>query len=372
MSGRGGALTPEGERYPPAPYKLDFLPLEPPSFGSAQPIADGVRWLRIPLPMELNHINVWLMDDGDGWLLVDTGMAQDVCRKAWLELEQHALDGRPLRRIFVTHDHPDHMGLAPWLAERHGATVWMSEHAHRSSGEFLRTEPNALEARVRAFLHRHGVEVREGDSARGDHRAWFGGWPTLERAPADGDVVEAGRGRWQVIETGGHCRGHLCLHDAERSLLVSGDQVLPTISPNVSVLSSAPDADPLRDFLASLARLRSCAPSTLVLPSHGRPFRGLHARLADLEAHHHQQLEALRTHCAEPRTAFELLPSMFRLVPRGFHRLLAIGEAVAHLNYLCAEGILVRVLDAAGVARFVVSCPGPVAGCRGSARLGYP
>jgi glyoxylase-like metal-dependent hydrolase (beta-lactamase superfamily II) len=175
-------------------------------------------------------------------------------------------------------------------------------------------------------------------------------------------MVEAGSGRWQVIETGGHCRGHLCLHDAERGLLVSGDQVLPTISPNVSVLSSTPDADPLRDFLASLERLRACAPSTLVLPSHGRPFRGLHARLADLEAHHHQQLEALRTHCAEPRTAFELLPSMFRLVPRGFHRLLAIGEAVAHLNYLCAEGVLVRLVDPSGVARFVASGPGAATG----------
>jgi glyoxylase-like metal-dependent hydrolase (beta-lactamase superfamily II) len=362
MTGRAGTLTPEGERYPPPPDKLEFLPLAPPAFGAAQPIADGVRWLRIPLPMELNHINVWLMDDGDGWLLVDTGMAQDVCRQAWMELEARVLDGRPLRRIFVTHDHPDHMGLAPWLAERHGAAVWMSAHAHRSSGEFLATEPAALEARMRAFLHHHGVETRDAEPARGDHRAWFGGWPALAHAPADGDVVAAGGGQWQVIETGGHCGGHLCLYDAARRLLVSGDQVLPTISPNVSVLSSAPDANPLRDFLASIERLRACAPPTLVLPSHGRPFRGVHARLADLEAHHRQQLESLRTHCAEPRTACELLPAMFRFVPRGFHRLLAIGEAVAHLNYLCAAGVLVRTVDAAGVARFVVAGRGPVAG----------
>jgi glyoxylase-like metal-dependent hydrolase (beta-lactamase superfamily II) len=211
---------------------------------------------------------------------------------------------------------------------------------------------------VRRFLGGHGVAVPEGSAARGDHRAWFGGWPSLAHAPVDGEVLEAGRGRWQVIETGGHCRGHLCLYDAERGLLVAGDQVLPTISPNVSVLSSAPDADPLREFLASIERLRGCRPDTLVLPSHGRPFHGLHARLADLEAHHRQQLAVLLESCAEPRTAFELLPVMFRFVPRGLHRLLAVGETVAHLNYLCSAGLLRREIDAAGVARFAVVPPG--------------
>lgn len=356
MSGRGGPITREGERYPPERRVLDFLHAEPPATGAAQLIADGVLWLRIPLPMELNHINVWLLDDGDGWLLVDTGMAETVCREAWDQLEQQVLAGRPIRRVFVTHDHPDHMGLAPWLVERHGAAIWMSEHAHRSSGEFLRADPEAIAARIRAFLHLHGVEVPAGASpSRGDHRSWYGGWPPLAHAPCDGDFIAAGGGRWQVIETGGHCRGHLCLYDAERGLLISGDQVLPSISPNVSVLSSAPDADPLREFLASIERLRTCAADTLVLPSHGRPFRGLHARLDDLEDHHRRQLDALLGFCAEPRTAFEALPTMFRYVPRGFHRLLAVGETVAHLNYLRGHGRVERCVDAAGVARFVAT-----------------
>jgi len=354
VSDRGGEITREGERYPPPVHDLEYLGLEPPQSGGAQPIATGVWWLRIPLPMELNHINVWLLEHGDGWTLVDTGMAEEVCREAWIRLEQDALAGRPLRRIFVTHDHPDHMGLAPWLAARHEADVWMSAYAHRSSGEFLDTPKEALAERIRGFLHAHGVDVPAGATlSRGDHREWYGGLPPLAHAPVDGDSIEVGSGTWQVVETGGHCRGHLCLHDAARGLLISGDQVLPTISPNVSVLSSAPDADPLRDFLASLERLRSCDAGTLVLPSHGRPFRGLHRRLADLTSHHREQLDILVSHLTEPKTADELLPVLFRRVPRGFHRLLAIGETVAHLNYLVRQGALTRQADAEGRLRFV-------------------
>jgi glyoxylase-like metal-dependent hydrolase (beta-lactamase superfamily II) len=354
MNERGGTITREGEVFPPAPDELNFLTGDPPANGAARVVADGVLWLRIPLPMELNHINVWLLEDGEGWLLVDTGMAEEVCRAAWLQLEEQALAGRALRRIFVTHDHPDHMGLAPWLAARHRADVLMSAYAHRSAGEFLRTDPVALAARIREFLLAHGVDVPPGASpTRGDHREWFGGLPALAASPVDGDTFDAGAGRWTVVETGGHCRGHLCLHDAGRRLLISGDQVLPSISPNVSVLSSAPEANPLHDFLSSLDRLASCDADTLVLPSHGRPFRGLHRRLADLTAHHREQLDAILGFCTEPRTAFEVLPTMFRRVPRGFHRLLAIGEAVAHLNYLYTRGALQRSVDGAGITRFV-------------------
>jgi glyoxylase-like metal-dependent hydrolase (beta-lactamase superfamily II) len=185
-----------------------------------------------------------------------------------------------------------------------------------------------------------------------DHRTWFGGRVRLDGQPGDGSVLQMGGGRWRIIETGGHCRGHLCLYDAEREILVSGDQVLPSISPNVSVLAMAPEADPLRDFLRSLERLKDCSADALVLPSHGRPFRGLYRRIDALSSHHRRQLEMVRDHCHEPRSANDLLPVMFGRALRGVHRMLGLGEALAHLHYLRADGQVER-FEENGVYRFV-------------------
>ena len=353
MTERRPELTREGERYASPTRDLDYLPGDPPAPGRALRLAEGLWWLRMPLPMELNHINLWLLEEDDVCTIVDTGLAADACREAWVSLEQHAISGRRVERVFITHDHPDHMGLSRWLAERHDASIWMSQWSHQSSSEFLRTEPAEVDRRLREFLRGHGMEVSEDSGSPRDHRTSFGGIPPLDHAPADGEVLVSGGASWQIIETGGHCRGHLCLYDADRRILVSGDQVLPSISPNVSVLPSAPDADPLRRFLESLARLETCEPGTLVLPSHGRPFRALHRRIADLRNHHFEQLDKLADFCSEPRSAHDAVAVMFGRVLRGFHRVLALGEALAHLHYLASEGRVARVAGTDGIARFM-------------------
>jgi glyoxylase-like metal-dependent hydrolase (beta-lactamase superfamily II) len=346
-----GTITREGERYPSPPRAIEYLAAGPPAAGRAIPLAVGLLWARMPLPMELNHINVWLLADGEGWTLVDTGLAHDSSREAWRGLEPQELAGRPLRRIVVTHDHPDHMGLARWLHERHGAPVWMSATAHQSTADYLAAAPDDLLAVRHGFLAAHGMDIdRDGLRALsgGEHGKWFGGLPPLGRPTQGGDLIEVDGRTWQVIETSGHCRGHLCLYDPQHEVLISGDQVLPTISPNVSVLASRPEANPLREFLESLVRLEQCAPDTVVLPSHGRPFHGLHRRIQVLRSHHLEELDQLHAACREPRTAFDLLPVMFGRPLRGYHRLLALGEAVAHLNFLWHEGRATREIDPAG------------------------
>jgi len=358
VSEHQGAITREGEVYRSPDRAVEYLVVDAPEPGHARQVAERLWWARIPLPMELNHINVWLMDDGDGWTLVDTGMAETVCRAAWDTLEAQYLEHRPLRRIFVTHDHPDHMGLAKWLAARHDAAVWMNELTHAAVAEYVAETPTRRAERITGFLRAHGLQVGAGGAPTappGPQEAWLIGVPPLARACADGDELQGAGRSWRMIETDGHCRGHLCLYDADGEVLVSGDQVLPTISPNVSVIARRPDDDPLRAFLASLDRLEHCAEGTLVLPSHGRPFRGLHRRLAAVCSHHHQQLDLLRSACREPHTACELLPTLFGRTLRGFHRFLALGEAVAHLNYLWHRGELTRSADEHGVLRFAAA-----------------
>jgi glyoxylase-like metal-dependent hydrolase (beta-lactamase superfamily II) len=232
----------------------------------------------------------------------------------------------------------------------------MSAWAHASMRTYLEAEPAQIAGSLGFFMRRHGLTLKaESAMPALDHRRWFGEVPTLARAVAGGEVLRIGADDWSVIETAGHCGGHLCLHDPARGLLISGDQVLPSISSNVSVLPSRPEANPLGEYLESLARLvEACAPGTLVLPSHGRPFRGLHLRCADLRAHHEEQLDKVRAACAaRPHSAFELLPVMFGRVLRGFHTIMALGETLAHLHWLRDAGEL-GAEDQDGVLRWAV------------------
>lgn len=357
MSSQRHVLTEEGERYLSPLRRLEFLPLDPPPPGALVEIADGVQWLRVPLPMELNHINLWLLEGAAGWTLVDTGMDAEPCRAAWDALAAGPLAGRRIERIVVTHAHPDHVGLASWLAARFAAPVSMSRAAHQSLTAQLAREPEAVRERVLGFLHAHGLaDAADAPGlARPSHRRWQGPPPDLDLPLGDGEALPLAGEEWCAIEAGGHAVGHLCLHAPGRRLLVAGDQVLPTISPNVSVMPGAPRANPLREYLDSLERIAGCGEQTLVLPSHGRPFHGLVRRCTDLRRHHLQQLERLRDLCREPRTAGDLLPHMFGRALRGLHRLLGLGEALAHLHCLEADGELERQVDAGGVVRFLVT-----------------
>ncbi|MGH7387847.1 MAG: MBL fold metallo-hydrolase [Candidatus Rokuibacteriota bacterium] len=326
-----------------------------PARGEAIDVAPGVAWIRMPLPFQLDHINLWLLEDGDGFTLVDTGVGLDDTRAAWARLLAGRMGGRPITRVVVTHFHPDHMGNAAWLAERFGADVWCTQGEWLSAQYARRTrDQRDLEGRL-AHYRRNGAppEAIERLRQRGNHYPGLvPAVPPDYRPIGEGDVLGIGGRRWQAIVGRGHSPEHLTLWSAEANVLISGDQVLPKITTNVSVWPEQKGANPLRLYLDSLDRFRSVAEEALVLPSHGLPFRGLAERIGQLRVHHAARLGEALDAIAEPRSAAEVIPALFRR-PLDTHQLgFAMGEGLAHLHFLEADGRAVRVVGPDGVHRF--------------------
>lgn len=297
----------------------------------------------MPLPFALDHINVWLLADGDGWTLVDCGYGTEETRALWEHHFATTLEGRPLRRIIATHYHPDHIGNAAWLCAKARCTIAMT-HA-----EFM-TAHAAAEGRsgygvekVIGLLRQHGMIEAHADALAGRGNAYRRGVPSLpasfERLH-DGDTVAIDGQPWRVIEGHGHSPEHASLFASAAGVLISGDMLLPRISTNISVWAVEPDGDPLRRFLESLSRFESLPPQTLVLPSHGLPFRGIALRVAELRAHHAARLQELEQALRSrgPSTAADVLPVLFRRELDLQQRFFAMGEAIAHLNYLWHAG----------------------------------
>jgi len=328
---------------------------EPPAPGTSVGVAPGVRWIRMPLPFQLDHINVWLLDDGDGWTIVDTGVGLPPTRARWQTAFATELGERPVTRVVITHFHPDHIGNAGWIAERFGAEFRTTEGEWRAAQYALRSRhPQDLDRRL-AHYRRHGVPADglERLRRRGHHYPEL--VPTLPlacRPIADGASLTIGGRAWRVLVQHGHSPEHACLSCESLGVLIAGDQVLPTITTNISVWPEWPRDNPLAGYLDSLGRLRSLAGDTLVLPSHGLPFRGLHERLDALGQHHDARLAETAGALVEPRTAAEIAATLFRRELDTHQLSFAIGEALAHLNYLEAQGRAVRVAGDDGVERF--------------------
>ncbi len=336
---------------------LHFPVATPPVPGAVIPIAPGILWLRMKLPFALDHINLWLLDDGASWTAVDTGFALPESKAAWQQIFAAELGGRPVGRVIVTHYHPDHIGLAGWLTEHWQAPLWTTEkewlHARMMS-----RDGNDDSARLRRdFAHRAGLddEAATGFAERqGGYRRGVPSVPPSYHRIGEGTAIQIGGREWRVIIGEGHAPEHACLYCAEAGVLIAGDQILPRISPNISVQAHEPDGDPLARYLASLDKLRGALPpDILVLPSHNLPFRGVHTRIGELAAHHHARCAEVILACERPLSAADLMPVLFKRRLDRHQTGFALGEALAHLHYLEGESELARTTGADGVDRFL-------------------
>jgi glyoxylase-like metal-dependent hydrolase (beta-lactamase superfamily II) len=317
-----------------------------PEPGEIIALADGVGWARLPIPGALRHINVWVLEDGEGVALVDTGLDIPPCREAWEAVFKGPLAGRAVTRVICTHFHPDHLGLAGWLTGRFGVPLWMTR------GEWLYGRLLASDRRdappAEAIAHWRAAgwdEARiEAEAAKG----WGRFASVVSPIPVgfvrmqEGDGLTIGARTWRILVGNGHCPEHACLIDDEADLMIAGDQVLPRITSNVSLSISEPEGDPLGDWLASIEKLKGLPDSFLVLPSHGEPFTGLHARLDALAFGHRDRLDALHSKLEEPRRAVDCFGTLFARQIDDSMLGLATGEALAHLRRLEVEGRAVR------------------------------
>lgn len=331
-----------------------------PGPGQTMEVAPGVHWLRMPLPYKLDHINLWLLEDGAGWVLVDTGIQSNKTKALWTGVFSArrigSAYGRPVTRVVCTHFHPDHMGLAGWLTAELEAELWATR-AEWLFGRMLWLDAagDGQKDIARHYAH-HGLDAARtaeiGERAN-TYRMVVGEPPRRYRRLRHGEKFAIGGRAWEVIVGLGHAPEQACLYCAELGLLIAGDQILPKITPNIGVWATEPLANPLEDYLSSLDRFRPLPEPTLVLPSHGYPFTGLHTRLDQLQEHHAERLDALAAALKTERgkTAVELLPALFFKELDTFQIGFAIGEMVAHLACLEGRGRARREEDE-GVCRF--------------------
>jgi glyoxylase-like metal-dependent hydrolase (beta-lactamase superfamily II) len=324
---------------------------EVPAPGTTVEVARGMRWLSMPLPFQLDHINLWLVEDADAWTVVDTGIGNANTRSLWEKI----LAGKKVKRVVLTHYHPDHAGNAAWLCQRCGAELWTTQGEYLTAHAVRTSSAGYTADAVLAVFRKNGLEEERAARMRAPRNRYaelVPEFPLSYRRIIEADELTIAGQRWRAIIGHGHAPEHLSLYCKDLNAVIAGDMLLSTISTNVSVWSIDPEGDPLRLFLDSIARYRELPEDVLVLPSHGKPFRGAHERVKQLEEHHRDRLAELAQSLKTPKSAAELLGVLFRRPLDAHQTFFAMGEAIAHLHYLYHAGRAHRTLGNDGIMRY--------------------
>jgi glyoxylase-like metal-dependent hydrolase (beta-lactamase superfamily II) len=336
---------------------LTYPLASPPAPGEVHEIAQGVLWFRLKLPFQLNHVNIYLIADDDGWLVLDTGIGTDDCRNGWDRIMSGPLKGERLSGMLVTHFHPDHVGLAGWLHQSYDLPLTMPRTEYLYHLMAAHGRGDMYDNSHREFYRTNGLAAETTDVILGrglNYLRLTTGVPSHFERIRHGDRRRVGGRDFRVLTGGGHALEQAVLHQPSDRLFFAADQVIARISPNVSVHPVEPEDDPLGTYLADLAALRAAVPhDVLVLPGHGLPFHGLHARIDELTDHHAVRCARLADACRDrPLSAADLVPKLFDRELDAHQTGFAFGEVMAHVNYMAGRGELARETTADGVHRF--------------------
>ena len=340
-------VTDEAKRPEQKPTTIRYLYEHHPLGAQTFEVAPGILWARVPLPFRLDHVNVWLIRDADGWTLIDTGTANDIARGVWQELLAGVLSGAPIVRLIATHGHTDHVGLAGWLHQIADEAPYHISLIEWQSARLRLDEAKAPAPKsAMRFLAAHGCDpdcvVGFAEDRRSAH-AYLEPLPDEIVRIREGARLTFGGRQWTAMVCGGHAAEHVSLWCEADNILIAGDQILSKITPMIGVNPHEPDADPLTDYLDSLSRFRALPADALVLPSHGLPFHGLRIRTDQLAHHHELRLAELEGMIATPQTAMALAHGLFPKAVAGGHARHAFAETLAHAHYLVTQGRAVRI-----------------------------
>ncbi len=333
---------------------LKFTVQQPPAYGELTDVLPGLFWVRLPLPTLPNHVNCWLLDNGPGWTLVDCGMNTDDTFEIWDRLWRGLLRSRPLQNLVLTHAHLDHSGLASYLVKESKCAVRMPLAEWLNGWKMWHEREDGPDEQFALFMKRNGASDDDSTSIMGSLRRpnYLGLRPPREFIRIrDGDVFAMGQREWRVITAGGHSLEHALLYCENEKILIAGDQVLSHMTPSVIAPLAQPDANPMKEYLDSLTRLEALPADTLVLPSHGLPFRALHKRLAHMREHHLARLDEVAAVVTRKTRALAIAQEVFPRVLYANPRQ-AFGESVAYLNMLASQGRLTLEVDTTGAIGF--------------------
>ncbi|MCD1626202.1 MBL fold metallo-hydrolase [Seohaeicola saemankumensis] len=320
----------------------------PPEPGQAIAVAEGVLWIRLPLPMALDHVNIYALDEGDHWSIVDTGVYSRSSVALWQDILRDVLGGKPVGRVILTHHHPDHVGMAGWFMQDQGAMLWTTRTAWLMARMLILDCEERPSEQTKTFWRQAGMDSDIYAKRCNERPFNFADiaypLPVGYRRLQQGDVIHAAGRDWDIHIGAGHAPEHLTMWSRDCNLVISGDQILPSISPNIGVYATEPDADPLADWLEACERLSSLArEDQLVLGGHKLPFTGLPFRMRQLIDNHHGGLRRLLAHLETPHTAGECFGPLFKRKIDADAYGLALVETVAHLNHLHRVGQVTRV-----------------------------